>query len=120
MFHPAEGRGLDAAIRSGSWAIPPIFERIAWGVFETGAGAAQGKALTGAAAQAAGAETLSTNERIRKLFFNTYNMGIGFVLALDRKDVRESVEYLDALGFPAWEIGRVEPSRGAAGEVRFE
>jgi phosphoribosylformylglycinamidine cyclo-ligase len=120
MFHPEEGKGLGAAIRSGSWAIPPIFARIAWGVFESDAEAVPGKARTGSEAQAAGAEILLTNERIRKLFFNTYNMGIGFVLALDRKDVREAIEYLDGLGFPAWEIGRVVPGRGAVGEVRFE
>ncbi|MDR2071743.1 MAG: phosphoribosylformylglycinamidine cyclo-ligase [Treponema sp.] len=130
MFHAVEGAKLDAVIRSGSWTIPPIFARIAWGVAasdeegqaEASAAktAAMGKDLAGAEAQAAGAEILRTGERIRRLLFNTYNMGIGFVLALDREDVQEAVEYLDGLGCPAWEIGRIEAGRGAKGEVRFE
>jgi phosphoribosylformylglycinamidine cyclo-ligase len=136
MFHSlkgktSEGAALDAVIRAGSWTVPPIFERIAWGVSVnsntagqtdriTSDGLVVRQGLAGSDAQAAGAELLRTDEKIRKLLFNTYNMGIGFVLALDRKDVREAVEYLDDLGYPAWEIGRVEAGRAAAGEVRFE
>jgi phosphoribosylformylglycinamidine cyclo-ligase len=51
--------------------------------------------------------------------FNTFNMGIGFVLALAPEDIRKAVEYLDRRGFPAWEIGRVEAPRGKTGELRF-
>jgi phosphoribosylformylglycinamidine cyclo-ligase len=131
MFHSIEGKALDAVIRAGSWTIPPIFARIAWGVSAgsdtagqtdriPAGGSAERKGITGAGAQAAGTEILRTDEKIRKLLFNTYNMGIGFVLALDRKDVREAVEYLDGLGYPTWEIGRVDAGRAAAGEVCFE
>jgi phosphoribosylformylglycinamidine cyclo-ligase len=116
MFHPANGGTLDAVVRAGSWTIPPVFARIACGVSE--GGAAKRKNLAGD--EAAGAEILRTDETIRKLFFNTFNMGIGFVFALDRKDAGKAVEYLESSGFPAWEIGRVDAGRGAAGEVRFE
>jgi phosphoribosylformylglycinamidine cyclo-ligase len=78
------------------------------------------KALSGAAAQTAGAELLAADEKLRKLLFNTYNMGIGFVLALDPKDSGKAIEYLDGRGFPAWEIGRVAAGRGKTGELRFE
>jgi phosphoribosylformylglycinamidine cyclo-ligase len=117
MFLAAEGKKLNAVIRTGSWTIPPIFARIAWGV---STGGETGRHLPGAEILAAGAEILRTDEKIRKLLFNTYNMGIGFVLALDREDVREALEYLNGLGCPAWEIGRLEADQGAKGEVRFE
>jgi phosphoribosylformylglycinamidine cyclo-ligase len=107
----------DAVIHAGSWAIPPVFSRIAYGIY---AANAPGEVLTGADAQSAGAEILRGNKKIRKLLFNTYNMGIGFVLTLDRKDVLAAIEHLDSLGYPAWEIGRVAPGRGKTGEVRFE
>jgi phosphoribosylformylglycinamidine cyclo-ligase len=103
---------FDAVIKEGSWTIPPVFARIAAGV--------AGKNLTGAAAQQAGAEILRTDASVKKLMFNTYNMGIGFVLALEPADVRTAIEYLDSKGFPAWEIGRVDTAKGSAGEVRFE
>jgi phosphoribosylformylglycinamidine cyclo-ligase len=114
MFHRAEGGILDAVIRAGSWVIPPIFARIACGV------TTDTQALRGAEAQAAGEEILRTDDKTRKLLFNTYNMGIGFVLALDKKDAGKAVEYLDGLGYPAREIGRVEPGRSKTGEVHFE
>jgi phosphoribosylformylglycinamidine cyclo-ligase len=130
---PPEGRTLDAVIRTGSWTIPPIFARLAYGV-STGGGAEgqaasssagrtakhEGKNLTGEEARVAGVEILRTDEKIRKILFNTYNMGVGFVLALNRQDVREAVEYLNNLGYPAWEIGRVDAGRGTTGGVRFE
>ncbi|MDR2742313.1 MAG: phosphoribosylformylglycinamidine cyclo-ligase [Treponema sp.] len=115
MFYSPEGSKPDAVIYSGSWTIPPVFARIACGVSAHGEA---GRNLAGAEALTAGAEILLADEKTRKLLFNTYNMGIGFVLALDRNDVRKALEYLDALGCPAWEIGRVET--GTTGEVRFE
>jgi phosphoribosylformylglycinamidine cyclo-ligase len=100
-----EGRPVfDACIARNSWVVPPIFERIAGGLAE---------------GTASGAELLKTEKAVRKLMFNTYNMGIGFVLALDPADSREAIEYLDGGGFPAWEIGRVETAQSGAGEVRF-
>jgi phosphoribosylformylglycinamidine cyclo-ligase len=136
MFHSSGGQVLDAVISDPAgggmggraWTIPPIFARIAYGVSAVdggasgavGSGAIGAKVLSGAAAQAAGAELLGNDEKLRKLLFNTYNMGIGFVLALDPKDSGKAVEYLDGKGFPAWEIGRVATGRGKAGELRFE
>jgi phosphoribosylformylglycinamidine cyclo-ligase len=104
-------RPLDAVIRNESWTIPPIFARIAAGV--------SGSSLTGAAAQTAGADLLKTDANVRKLLFNTYNMGIGFVLAAAPEDSRRTIELLDNRGFPAWEIGRVEAAKGDRSEVRF-
>jgi phosphoribosylaminoimidazole (AIR) synthetase len=39
-------------------------------------------------------------------------MGIGFVIALDKKDLRHAQEYLDSKGYPAWEIGTVAANGG--------
>jgi phosphoribosylformylglycinamidine cyclo-ligase len=89
---------FDAVIKKGSWTIPPIFERIAAGIESS---AAEGGA----------------SEGISELMFGTFNMGIGFVIALDGKDAGSAIEYLDGRGYPAWEIGRVEKG---AGTVRFE
>ena len=97
----APPRGLDAVIRDGSWQIPPIFERIAAGIAGDGRDGARAVADAG----------------IRRLMFNTFNMGIGFVLALPPESVPGALEYLDEQGFPAREIGRVE--RGS-GSLRFE
>jgi phosphoribosylformylglycinamidine cyclo-ligase len=117
MFPRHEGGfGFDALIRdpleTGGWAIPPLFARIASGTAETG--------LSGAEAQKKGAELLKTDKALRKLMFNTYNMGIGFVLALSPENSSRAIEFLDGKGFPAWEIGRVESRRGKQGELRFE
>jgi phosphoribosylformylglycinamidine cyclo-ligase len=49
--------------------------------------------------------------------FNTYNMGIGFVLALAPEDSGKAIVFLGDRGFPAWEIGRVETGNGV---LRFE
>jgi len=48
--------------------------------------------------------------------FNTFNMGIGFVLAVSKDDVRTAVEHLDGAGFPAREIGRVEKTAAVNSE----
>jgi phosphoribosylformylglycinamidine cyclo-ligase len=101
----------DAVIDRGSWTIPAIFNRIAYGI-ATGAGGG----LKGVAAATAGMETLNTDGDIRTLMFNTFNMGIGFVLAVARGDAARAKAMLEERGFPAWEIGRVE--KGSR-EVRF-
>jgi phosphoribosylformylglycinamidine cyclo-ligase len=101
------------APRTGkTWAIPPIFARIAWGV-------SGGGGLSGPKAQEAGAELLETDGALRKLMFNTYNMGIGFVLALAPEDSGRAIAFLDSRGYPAWEIGTVTESRDTAGGVTF-
>jgi phosphoribosylformylglycinamidine cyclo-ligase len=117
---------FDAVIRGGSWKIPPIFARLA-AAAAAGTSAAASP-LTGAAAQEQGAEILDSTAALRTQFFNTFNMGIGFVLALAPEDVQTAIEHLDSAGFPAWEIGRVERATGdtpgdaqsdARGTVRF-
>jgi phosphoribosylformylglycinamidine cyclo-ligase len=104
------GRGFDAVIKNDSWRIPPIFARIASGAAGTG--------LSGAAAQEHGMALLDSDAALRKLMFNTYNMGIGFVIAAAPGDSKTVIEYLDGMGFPAWEIGRAEAAAGP-GTVRF-
>jgi phosphoribosylformylglycinamidine cyclo-ligase len=90
----------------GEWRIPPIFERIAYGIKN-------------------GEEILRTDDEIKKLMFNTYNMGVSFVLAIAPEDVQKAAALLEDMGFPAWEIGAVEKSPGtarsaaSAGAIRF-
>ncbi|MDR1574867.1 MAG: phosphoribosylformylglycinamidine cyclo-ligase [Treponema sp.] len=122
LFAPsalARGGALDAVVRRGAWAIPPIFARIA---------AALSAAAGGGNAEARGAELLKSDAETQKRMFNTFNMGIGFVLAVAPGDVRRALEYLDAAGFPAWEIGLIERGRaqtaplaaaGPKGTLRF-
>jgi phosphoribosylformylglycinamidine cyclo-ligase len=97
---------------SGPWNVSPVFARIAYGVKNH-------DGLTGAAAQKVGEEILRSDADVKKLMFNTYNMGIGFVLALAPEDVQKAAAFLEEKGFPAWEIGRVEKSRNAEGELIF-
>ena len=95
----------------GGWKVPPIFARIAYGCKNNkGTGG-----LTGAAAQKAGEEILRLDPETRKLMFNTYNMGIGFVLAISPSDVQKASAFLEEKGFPAWEIGWVEKTTGKVG-----
>jgi phosphoribosylformylglycinamidine cyclo-ligase len=110
MFgYPASPDGtLSAVIRdplkagyNGEWKIPPVFERIAYGLKN--------------GAQKTGAEILRTDDEIKKLMFNTYNMGVSFVLALAPEDVQKAAALLEDMGFPAWEIGVVEKSSDSAG-----
>jgi phosphoribosylformylglycinamidine cyclo-ligase len=108
-----EAARLDPVIREGSWALPPVFCRIAAGLGEAGG-------RGGAEAQRRGAELLDSDPALRKTMFNTFNMGIGFVLALAREDAGRAIEYLDGKGFPAWEIGRTAPAGGRTPAVRFE
>lgn len=102
---------LDGVIREGSWKIPPLFARIAYGIV--------GGPLTGAAAQEAGMRLLKTDRNLRSTMFNTFNMGIGFVLAVAAPDCVKVLAYLESHGYPGWEIGRVEAVAGETGELRF-
>jgi phosphoribosylformylglycinamidine cyclo-ligase len=102
---------------SGGWKVPPIFARIAAAVADSAAN--NGPRQTGAAAQKAGEEILRANSGIKKLMFNTYNMGVAFVLALAPEDSQEAAAHLENLGYPAWEIGHVERAQGEAEGLRF-
>jgi phosphoribosylformylglycinamidine cyclo-ligase len=96
----------------GGWKVPPIFHRIAYGIKNVGAVALAG-------AQKAGEEILRTDADAKKLMFNTYNMGIGFILALSPDDVQKAAAFLEGKGFPAWGIGRVEKAQGPGEGLRF-
>jgi phosphoribosylformylglycinamidine cyclo-ligase len=129
MFPGGETPRFDAVIRPpGSpgnyWTIPPLFARIAYGLKDgslPGMKAEDGviPGLRGKEAQEAGAELLRTDGALKRLMFNTYNMGIGFVLALAPEDAAGAIAFLEDRGFPAWEIGRVEAPAGQTGELRF-
>ena len=114
---PQGGAAFDAVIADPApWPIPPIFARIA-------AGMADGKAgsrASGAEAQRAGAALLQEDRELRRGMFNTFNMGIGFVLALAPEDCGRAIAYLEAHEVPAWRIGRVEAVRESRGAVYFE
>jgi phosphoribosylformylglycinamidine cyclo-ligase len=100
----ADKQKYTAVIREGSWDIPPIFARIAAGCYNAG--------NSGPLAQEFGAELLKEDAVLKKQMFNTFNMGIGFVLALSPDDVKAAKEHLDNCGFPSWEIGYVEKAAG--------
>ena len=40
--------------------------------------------------------------------YNTYNMGIGMMLALDPKDAEKAIEALKAAGEEAYVVGSIE------------
>jgi phosphoribosylformylglycinamidine cyclo-ligase len=69
--------GINAHIEKNSYDIPPIFDLIA----KTG-----------------GVE--------EKMMYNTYNMGLGMVLALDPADADKAVEILNAAGEKATVVGK--------------
>ena len=119
MFHcPSKAdSAFYAVIHNDSWAIPPVFARIAYGCAY--ADITNNTGLSGLAAQEMGTQMLKTSAVLKKQMFNTFNMGVGFVLAIAPADVRQAVEHLDGMGFPAWEIGHVEKAAGTEGELRF-
>ena len=43
-----------------------------------------------------------------EMMYNTYNMGIGMMLALDAADAEKAVKVLTEAGEKAWIVGRVE------------
>ena len=71
--------GVKAVIRKDSYPVPPVFQMI----------------------QEAG----SISEAV---MYNTYNMGIGMVLALDQADADKAVEALRGAGETAYVLGTVE------------
>ena len=109
--------GLSTLINK-EWAIPPIFARIAYGIHSAAHGSV--KPVPGGA-EKAGEEILANNESVKKTMFNTFNMGIGFVLALAPNDLPKAAAFLEERGFPSFEIGKVEklPAGQAAGDLRF-
>ncbi len=72
-------QGTQAVIQGGSWPVPAVFSHL--------------QALGGIADQA---------------MYNTYNMGIGMVLAVDAGQAQAVADACTALGDPAWVIGSCE------------
>ncbi|MDR2211703.1 MAG: phosphoribosylformylglycinamidine cyclo-ligase [Spirochaetaceae bacterium] len=121
MFSPPGA--FDALIKDGAWDIPQIFIRIAAGAGDL---ALPGTAGTEPAEKEKARGTMQKDGAaghravfdgpVHRLLFNTFNMGIGFVIAVDPGDVPRTLDFLNDQGYPAWEIGAVE--RGT-GKVRF-
>jgi len=99
-----EKQKYTAVIREGSWDIPPIFARLAAGCYNS--------RCSGPLAQRQGLELLKVDAALKKQMFNTFNMGIGFVLALAPDDLTAAKEHLENYGFPSREIGYVEKADG--------
>jgi phosphoribosylformylglycinamidine cyclo-ligase len=78
-------QGHRAALRRGSWPVPPIFQRI----------------------QEAG--KVAEAEMLR-----TFNMGVGMCAVVARGDAGRAVDFLGKRGQPAFEIGVVESAPGLA------
>ena len=43
-----------------------------------------------------------------KMMYNTYNMGLGMVLALDPEDVDKAIGAIEAAGEKAYVVGRIQ------------
>lgn len=70
--------GVNAEIKKDSYPVPPIF-----GLLQ------------------------KTGNLEEKMMYNTYNMGLGMVLAVDPADVDKTMEAIRAAGETAYEVGRV-------------
>ena len=71
--------GVCAVIRKDSYEIPPIF-----GLLQEKGGIEE------------------------KMMYNTYNMGLGMVLAVDAADAEKTMEALEKAGEKAYIVGAVE------------
>jgi phosphoribosylformylglycinamidine cyclo-ligase len=77
------GTGKSIKINSGTWEIPPVFEWLA-------------------KAGSVGAEAM----------YNTFNMGIGFVLVLPPHQVQQAITHFQGQNIPAYTIGEVVTGSG--------
>jgi phosphoribosylformylglycinamidine cyclo-ligase len=77
------GKGQSIQLTPNSWAIPPIFEWIR---------------------QAGQVSSLD--------LFNTFNMGIGYVVTLPAAEVEAAQQHFEALGIGAFDIGTVVAGQG--------
>jgi phosphoribosylformylglycinamidine cyclo-ligase len=73
----SKGTRLVSVIKKGSWPVLPIFDELV----RRGADPAR--------------------------MYHTYNMGLGFICAVDKKDAKTAVDFLNAQGFPSYEVGYV-------------
>ncbi|MBD2461814.1 phosphoribosylformylglycinamidine cyclo-ligase [Oscillatoria sp. FACHB-1407] len=82
------GEGQSIRVNPQSWSIPPIFEWLA---------------TTG---------NVATPE-----MFNTFNMGVGFVLLVPPHEAEQVIRWFESQGLPAWAIGEVI---AGSGELVFQ
>jgi phosphoribosylformylglycinamidine cyclo-ligase len=79
-------KGLEAIISEGTWPVKPIFQLLrGWGNIDS------------------------------KDMYNTFNMGIGLVVACSNEYGDSMIEFFTQLGYPAYKIGRV--AQGQEGVV---
>jgi phosphoribosylformylglycinamidine cyclo-ligase len=78
--------GLKAVIREGSWPVQPVFELIQ-----------------------------SHGPVAKEEMHRTFNMGLGFVMALSQAEAPRAVEVLNKEGYPSYIIGHIE--KGTEGVV---
>ena len=71
--------GTKAVVKKDSYEIPAIFKLLA-----------------------------KTGDIKEEMMYNTFNMGLGMVIAVDKYDVSKTIEALKALGESAYEIGYIE------------
>ena len=77
--------GVSAAVRRDSYPVPPIFTLLQ-----------------------------KKGKLEEKMMYNTYNMGLGMVLAVDRADADRTVEALEAAGEKAYIVGETVPGNREA------
>ena len=77
--------GVKAVVKKNSYEVPAIFKLLA-----------------------------KTGDIEEEMMYNTYNMGIGMVLAIDPADVDKTMEALKAAGETCYELGQVEAGEKCA------
>ena len=77
--------GVKAVVKKDSYEVPAIFKLLA-----------------------------KTGDIEEEMMYNTYNMGIGMVLAIDHADVDKTMEALKAAGETCYEFGQVEAGEKCA------
>ena len=77
--------GAHAVIKKDSYEVPPIFKMLQ-----------------------------NDGEIEEKMMYNTFNMGLGMVLAVDPADVEKTIEAINAAGYESYEVGYIaEGEKGA-------
>jgi phosphoribosylformylglycinamidine cyclo-ligase len=71
--------GVCAVVEKNSYEVPAIFKLLA-----------------------------KTGDIDEQMMYNTYNMGVGMVLAIDSADADKTIEVINAAGDRAWKLGTVE------------
>ena len=77
--------GVKAVVKKDSYEVPAIFKLLA-----------------------------KTGDIAEEMMYNTYNMGIGMVLAVDPADVEKTMKALEAAGETCYEIGKIEAGEKGA------